>query len=34
METHKPLRIINSVASIRICDNGGWMDTWFAGGIN
>lgn len=26
-----PLRIINSVAPIRICDNGGWTDTWFAG---
>ena len=26
-----PLRIINSVAPIRICDNGGWSDTWFAG---
>jgi D-glycero-alpha-D-manno-heptose-7-phosphate kinase len=26
----KPLRIINSVAPIRICDNGGWSDTWFA----
>ena len=25
-----PLRIINSVAPIRICDNGGWTDTWFA----
>jgi D-glycero-alpha-D-manno-heptose-7-phosphate kinase len=24
------LRIINSVAPIRICDNGGWTDTWFA----
>lgn len=22
---------INSVAPIRICDNGGWTDTWFAG---
>lgn len=28
---NKPLRIINSVAPIRICDNGGWTDTWFAG---
>ena len=28
--TQKPLRIINSVAPIRICDNGGWTDTWFA----
>jgi len=27
----KPLSIINSVAPIRICDNGGWTDTWFAG---
>lgn len=26
----KPLRIINSRAPIRICDNGGWTDTWFA----
>lgn len=25
-----PLRTINSVAPIRICDNGGWSDTWFA----
>jgi D-glycero-alpha-D-manno-heptose-7-phosphate kinase len=27
----QPLRIVNSVAPIRICDNGGWTDTWFAG---
>ncbi len=27
----QPLFIINSVAPIRICDNGGWTDTWFAG---
>ena len=26
----KPLCIINSVAPIRVCDNGGWTDTWFA----
>lgn len=26
----KPLTIINSVAPIRICDIGGWTDTWFA----
>ncbi len=26
----KNLRIINSVAPIRICDLGGWTDTWFA----
>ncbi|OQY83114.1 MAG: GHMP kinase [Chloroflexi bacterium UTCFX4] len=28
--TTPPTRIINSVAPIRICDNGGWTDTWFA----
>jgi D-glycero-alpha-D-manno-heptose-7-phosphate kinase len=27
----RPVVIINSVAPIRICDNGGWTDTWFAG---
>lgn len=27
----RPLRIVNSAAPIRICDNGGWTDTWFAG---
>ena len=27
----QPLAIINSVAPIRICDTGGWTDTWFAG---
>ena len=26
----KPQSIINSLAPIRICDNGGWTDTWFA----
>lgn len=26
-----PLRVINSVAPIRVCDLGGWTDTWFAG---
>ena len=31
MAMEKPLFIINSVAPIRICDNGGWTDTWFAG---
>lgn len=30
MQTATPLRIINSAAPIRICDNGGWTDTWFA----
>jgi D-glycero-alpha-D-manno-heptose-7-phosphate kinase len=29
-EKKKAARIINSVAPIRICDNGGWIDTWFA----
>ena len=29
-EKKAPLRVINSVAPIRICDNGGWTDTWFA----
>lgn len=28
--TSTPKRIINSIAPIRICDNGGWTDTWFA----
>jgi D-glycero-alpha-D-manno-heptose-7-phosphate kinase len=27
----RPNTIINSVAPIRICDLGGWTDTWFAG---
>ncbi len=27
----KPARVVNSVAPIRVCDNGGWTDTWFAG---
>lgn len=30
-DERKPLYIINSVAPIRVCDNGGWTDTWFAG---
>ena len=30
-DSSKRLRVINSVAPIRICDNGGWTDTWFAG---
>jgi D-glycero-alpha-D-manno-heptose-7-phosphate kinase len=29
-DRRRPLRIINSVAPIRVCDNGGWTDTWFA----
>ena len=28
--TTKPLYFINSSAPTRICDNGGWTDTWFA----
>jgi D-glycero-alpha-D-manno-heptose-7-phosphate kinase len=31
MSSRQPISIINSVAPIRICDNGGWTDTWFAG---
>jgi D-glycero-alpha-D-manno-heptose-7-phosphate kinase len=27
----QPLILINSLAPIRICDTGGWTDTWFAG---
>jgi len=27
----KKIYVVNSVAPIRICDNGGWTDTWFAG---
>lgn len=29
-DRRQPSRVINSVAPIRICDNGGWTDTWFA----
>lgn len=29
--SEKPVRIINSTAPMRICDNGGWTDTWFCG---
>ena len=25
-----PDRVIHSIAPIRVCDNGGWSDTWFA----
>lgn len=31
MNSPEPITIINSVAPIRVCDNGGWTDTWFAG---
>jgi D-glycero-alpha-D-manno-heptose-7-phosphate kinase len=27
---HSLPRIINSTAPVRVCDNGGWTDTWFA----
>ncbi len=30
MTKRQLLRIVNSVAPIRVCDNGGWTDTWFA----
>ncbi len=26
-----PLQIVNAVAPIRVCDIGGWTDTWFSG---
>ena len=26
-----PARIVHALAPIRVCDNGGWTDTWFAG---
>ncbi|MFH1612210.1 MAG: GHMP kinase [bacterium] len=29
-KTEKRIKVINSIAPIRICDNGGWTDTWFA----
>jgi len=29
-DSQKPVRIVNSSAPTRICDNGGWTDTWFA----
>jgi D-glycero-alpha-D-manno-heptose-7-phosphate kinase len=30
-DRRRPLRVLNAVAPIRICDLGGWTDTWFAG---
>ena len=27
---HRPQRTIRATAPIRVCDNGGWTDTWFA----
>lgn len=29
-DSRKLIRIVNSTAPTRICDNGGWTDTWFA----
>jgi len=29
--SNTPDRVVNSIAPIRVCDNGGWSDTWFAG---
>jgi D-glycero-alpha-D-manno-heptose-7-phosphate kinase len=31
VKLERPLAVVNSVAPIRICDNGCWTDTWFAG---
>jgi D-glycero-alpha-D-manno-heptose-7-phosphate kinase len=31
MSEPRPLRVVRSAAPIRICDVGGWTDTWFAG---
>jgi len=30
VDSQDPVRIVNSTAPTRICDNGGWTDTWFA----
>lgn len=30
MPSQCAMRVINSAAPLRICDNGGWTDTWFA----
>ena len=30
MSERRPARVVNSSAPIRVCDNGGWTDTWFA----
>ena len=31
VDSPAPLGIVNAAAPVRICDNGGWTDTWFAG---
>lgn len=30
-DLERPITVVNSSAPIRICDNGSWTDTWFAG---
>ena len=30
-DVKRPIAVVNSIAPIRICDNGCWTDTWFAG---
>ena len=30
-DSRRPIAVVNSVAPIRVCDNGCWTDTWFAG---
>ncbi len=30
-DAERPRAVVNSIAPIRICDNGCWTDTWFAG---
>ena len=30
-QPERPIAVVNSVAPIRVCDNGCWTDTWFAG---
>ena len=30
-QSQRPIAVVNSVAPIRVCDNGCWTDTWFAG---
>jgi D-glycero-alpha-D-manno-heptose-7-phosphate kinase len=31
VDSPAPLGIVNAAAPVRICDNGGWTDTWFGG---
>jgi len=30
-QNERPIAVVNAVAPIRVCDNGCWTDTWFAG---